>query len=113
VALGLIVAAMLWAAWKGRRTTASDGYDRLWIDFRDAFGLLWALRVQERVNAAAAMYGWPFMLVWSGFVETESGQPIAAFSPETEKALRQNLKGLLRRFVSPEWIGERLAGDLD
>jgi hypothetical protein len=74
---------------------------------------LWGLRVQERVNAAAALYGWPFLLTWRGFRETATGQPAITFDAATEKALRQTLKGLLRRFVSAPWIGERLTEDVD
>jgi hypothetical protein len=123
--------------------------DRVWLDFRDAYGALWALRVAERFNASAAMHGWPMRLGWEGLreeagvrsqepagkgvrsQESGAGQQEAgrrqevrieavgtgqaetnAPRPDDEAAvtaaMQQNLKTLLWRFVSPEWIDERL-----
>ena len=112
----LAVAAMI-AAW-ARRLTSSSGqschaYDALWLDFRDTFGLFWSLRVQERVNAAARQFDWPFDLAWSGFRSRSDGAPLAAIDPAIEPALRTTLRGLLRRFVSNHWIAERTAQGLD
>jgi hypothetical protein len=88
-------------------------YDRLWLDFRDTFGLFWSLRVQERVNAAAIQYDWPLELSWSGFRDKASGAPLTAPSPAIEPVLRTTLKGLLRRFVSSRWIAERSSAGLN
>ncbi len=113
-ALTLSTLAMVVAWWRSRSATvATTGYDRLWIDFRNAFGLLWALRVQERVNAAATMYDWPIVLAWSGFRQLDDGAPLTSLDEAVERQLRQNLKGLLRRFVSAKWIGERSVADVD
>jgi len=81
-------------------------YDRLWLDFRDAYGLLWGLRLQERVNAAAAVSKWNVELHWSGF----HGKEIAA---QHREALRQAITGLLRRFVSHQWIAAGLEKGVD
>jgi hypothetical protein len=89
---------------------ASNPYDRLWREFRDQFGLFWALRLQERVNAVAATENWPFVLTWTGLVERATGQPLLAVDPAIEPALRTTIKGLLRRFVSGAWIAARLDG---
>jgi hypothetical protein len=91
----------------GKPSAAPQRYDRLWLDFRDCFGLLWALRVQERVNAAAEQYGWDIELFWTGF-RRRDGSPLTTIDPKLEPALRTTLRGLLRRFVSGRWIGERL-----
>lgn len=80
--------------------------DCVWIDFRNAFGAVWGLRIAERVNSEAKMYGWNVHLSWHGLVSI-SGQP-ATLPPEIDEAVRKSLKTLLRRFVSPEWIDERL-----
>ncbi len=82
------------------------GLDRVWLDFRDAFGAVWGLRVMERMNASAAMLGWPVTLSWQGFLANEPG----AGNVETPQIVEDSLRTLLRRFVSPAWIDERLAG---
>ncbi|HMC10425.1 MAG TPA: hypothetical protein VKH44_04010, partial [Pirellulaceae bacterium] len=109
--VGLLLAgAALVVAWLSSRraTVAANSYDRLWIDFRDTFGLLWGLRVQERVNAAARQNGWDLELTWSGFRQRVSDDPLAEIDPAIESVLRTTFRGLLRRFVSSEWIAERL-----
>ena len=90
-----MVAAWLIARWS---TIPANTYDQQWLDFRDSFGLLWGLRVQERVNAAAKQYGWDLELTWGGFRLPSSNQPLAEINPEIEPVLRTTLKGLLRRF---------------
>lgn len=92
-----------------RRRMAREPLDRLWLDFRDAFGAVWGLRVQQRVNQSAAMYGWKLRLDWHSFTPLE-GQTIP---PEIRKSLQDNLANLLRRFVSPAWIAERLTADVN
>ena len=97
------------AARKQRTTT--NPYDRVWLDFRDTFGMLWGLRFAERVNAAAAQYGWDFTLTWSGFRSTATAAPLNQISPEIEPAFRATLVGLLRRFVSADWIAARMGAE--
>jgi hypothetical protein len=92
-----------------RPQTAKSPLDRLWLNFRDAYGAVWGLRVQQRINQAATMYGWKLRLDWHGFMPLEG----AAISRETEKSVRDNLTNLLRRFVSPRWVAERLGEPLD
>jgi len=72
--------------------------DRRWLDFRDAYGALWALRILARINQTAEVQGWPMRLVWSGFTllqAKESSHP----SEEQLEELRTTLSTLLRRFV--------------
>jgi len=89
-----------------RRSTA-EGLDRAWVDFRDTFGMLWAMRVAERVNAAASHSGWNVSLSRNGFhSNTRNGQPLAAHDAA---AVSKVFRALLRRFVSKQWIAERLA----
>ena len=78
-----------------------DPFDRLWLDFRDSFGLLWGLRLQERVNAASTAAKWDVELQWHGF-------PAKGVPAKHREAMRQAMTGLLRRFVSHEWIAARL-----
>jgi hypothetical protein len=102
--LGFIAA---WIAARRTRNVAS-GYDRLWLDFRDGFGLFWALRVQERVNATAKQQGWDLELAWTGLRRCSHDAPMTGMDTSAEQSLRTTLKGLLRRFVSNDWIAERL-----
>jgi hypothetical protein len=92
-----------------RRRPAKSPLDRVWLDFRDAYGAVWGLRVQQRVNQAAAMYGWNLRLDWQGFTSLDG----AVISRETEKSVRDNLANLLRRFVSPAWIAEQRSEPLN
>ena len=90
---------------------ASNSLDRLWLDYRRAFGLFWSLRVQERMNDAALRYEWPIELAWHGWV-TKTGQPLShEISPAQQRLILITLRGLLRRFVSHAWINERLASN--
>jgi hypothetical protein len=78
----------------GAKQRVSHPADRLWLDFRNWFGLLWGLRVQERLNASFEKEGAGNQLTWSGF--------------QDPTGVEVELKSLLRRFVSSEWIEERL-----
>jgi hypothetical protein len=90
-----------------------NGYDRLWRDFRNTFGLFWALRLQERVNSVSDSSAWPFWLSWSGLRDKTNGLPPTQIDPSIEPTLRTTFRGLLRRFVSGRWIAERLGRDID
>jgi hypothetical protein len=107
-------------------------WSAVWRAFRDWFGTVWSVRVLERMNASAAMYGWPVALGWEGFVrqgqaalrnaavtrpvdsrhDTKdglAGHEQAPLAPEQLAAVEQSLGSLLRRFVSTEWINCRLS----
>ena len=108
---GLLCASLaVVVAWFVSRshTRAPNDYDRLWFDFRDTFGLFWSLRLIERVNDTANTAGWDFDLGWGGFRTKSDFEPLAKLPPEVDRALRNCLEGSLRRFVSSEWISERL-----
>jgi hypothetical protein len=86
---------------------AATSLDQLWIDFRDSFGLLWGLRLQERIQAAAKMYNWPVALHWSGWTAVD-GSPLEELPEDTRQQILTTFRGLLRRFVSNAWIDSRL-----
>jgi hypothetical protein len=106
--LGLLAMVLAWglqAAGLPRGSAARSGLDRVWLDFRDQFGVVWGLRVAERINSAAAMVGWPVTLGWHGF-RASDGSPAIGF--EMPAPIEESFRALLRRFVSPKWIDERL-----
>jgi hypothetical protein len=89
---------------------AAQPLDRVWLDFRDAYGLVWSLRVLDRVNATGTLCMWPIRLGWRGFYRVDSPllEPADELDESTLSAVADTLRTLLRRFVSPEWIENRL-----
>ena len=109
IGLGLIAAAAVLSWWLShRRHPSAEPLDRLWLEFRDLYGVLWALRLAERVNSAAALTKSDLVLRWSGFQTSAGGRITESLSPDAVRILRQGLENLLRRFVSRAWIAERL-----
>jgi hypothetical protein len=108
--IGLSLAAWL-GAWQARRTTRMqrNALDRVWNDFRDFFGIVWGRRVSDRVNDAAAQENWPVRLHLDGFAPADPSKP-TELSPAQSDRSEQVLRWLLRRFVDPGWIDERLSG---
>ena len=104
--------------------------DRQWLAFRDAFGLLWALRVAERANAFAAGEQVPVYLGWRGFFAVSvavavppaedggrSPKDAAGQLPDSRPSSQvdedslppgylQNLHNLWGKFVSPKWLND-------
>ena len=68
-ALIAMIGAALWIAARARPRgePPSPSLSRAWRDFRDLFGALWALRLLERISAAAHAGRWPVALHWDGF----------------------------------------------
>jgi len=94
-------------------------WDQLWIDFRNAYGIVWALRLGERLNATLAASGQSARLGWHGFEcaalasssekieSTAKSSPPESAAAAPDEAARRALVALLRRFVSKEWIAAR------
>ncbi len=82
-------------------------YDRLWINFRDLFGIVWAKRVAEQVNQAAEKNHWQVRLELHGFVWLED-KITAEQKAETITGIDQQLRWALSRFVSESWIERQL-----
>jgi hypothetical protein len=57
--------ALGWVSLRIGRSDASSS-NRLWRDFRDRFGAIWALRVLDQFNRSAANAGSAARLSWSG-----------------------------------------------
>ena len=96
----LVLASLLPRPDHSRREPA----DRLWLDFRDAFGTLWSLRLAEQVNRASSLKGWGYRLGWYGFQSDQHEDP----GPQPTEALHQYIRNIVRRFTSQQWIDQRL-----
>jgi len=92
---------------EGGVRTASP-FALLWNDFRDLYGIVWARRVLDRVNDAAVHESWPVRLHLHGFAGLDPAHP-PSLAPEQLQQIERTLRWLLRRFVDPEWIDERIA----
>ena len=95
-----------WAIWTAeiisiRTPRLEPGLVTLWIWFRDRWGVVWALRVQERFNHSAARFNWPIRLGWAG-IEAAGGEPEGEdWPPAVPEEAGPLLVGLLRRFADP------------
>lgn len=115
---GLLVSGLVWLAFALRPKTLSDGPDAAWLSLRDGWGAVWALRVRDRWNAAAAHYGWPWRLDWSGFQhidpqaerrigsarptpQTGPVEPTARGPRTLDPAAEEHFRYLLQRFTDP------------
>jgi len=88
----------------------ASGVERLWLDFRDMFGVLWSLRVAERFNASARHWGWPVHLRWNGLELPAAGcRGTCGDTSGIAADIERHLRGLLLRFVAADWISSRLA----
>ncbi len=104
--LAALVCSITWDTFlSDRHSAATSPLEALWLDFRNGHGILWSLRVAERVNLAAKENGWPVELAWSGPKWKEAADP--ANQTETAVGMQRILRSLLRRFVSDAWITAR------
>lgn len=90
----VLLAAAPWSAWAGlaRRRSAATAFDRLWLAYRDRFGLVWGQRMREQFNRAAHHAGWPVVLHWRGLYPTAEHP-----SPQRDQLLAM-LGAVLKRF---------------
>jgi hypothetical protein len=102
----LVLLASLWALRRRPSNQPCSPTDLAWRTFRDYYGALWGLRIAQRVNAAAEMHQWPVFLNWDGFQAVETDTPPQ--NGEVEPAVLTTLRGLLRRFMSPQWLAAHL-----
>ena len=102
IASGLIVGGMT----RGLAPRSKTSLGRLWLWFRDAWGVVWALRVRERFNASAEAAGWSVRLAWIGPVS-----PDGRSTDDVPEAAEKVLAALLRRFATPSQIEIAARGD--
>ncbi|AGA25914.1 hypothetical protein [Singulisphaera acidiphila] len=98
------LAVAAWTAFwsQDRAGRPRAGLDATWLWFRDHWGVVWALRLQERFNRTAESLGWPLRLAWDGIVPAigSTDEAIQGVVPAADTTL----KGLLRRFADLERI---------
>jgi hypothetical protein len=92
-----------------RTPAAGASVDRVWRDFRDLFGIVWARRIQERFNDEAHKQGLPFRLGIDGLESATGASPGASLDIQSLAAAEASLRWLLQKFVDREWIDRRLA----
>lgn len=92
----------------GGHPGAAPQLDRVWCDFRDLFGIVWARRIQERFNDDARQSGLPLRLGIQGLEDAAGKMSAASFDPQTRAAAEKTLRWLLQKFVDPGWIDRRL-----
>jgi len=107
-ATGLLVLTVLLASRSGSQgSRATNRFDRLWLDFFDTFGVVWGRRIQDRVNFIAQKEQWPARLGLHGFVWADTFKDSSDHAA-MEVRIEHTFRWLLRRFVDPSWIDERL-----
>jgi hypothetical protein len=112
----ILLSAAVWGAVLGlrkspraERPAGPTSFEELWNDFRDLYGIVWARRVLDRVNATAFQEDWPVRLQLNGFVPVDASRSLL-LTPEQSGQIEHTLRWLLRRFADPEWIDERITG---
>lgn len=106
IASSLLAIASLLASRRIIPAPENGTTDSLWNAFREAFGVVWSRRLQERLNLEAARERWrarvgPFGLEWSENVGLDDRL-------RTEQRFLHHLRWLLRRFVDDDWIDRHL-----
>jgi hypothetical protein len=105
MATAIQLCGVLLARFAVSRRDETPGWNRLWQDFRNAFGIVWANRIAGRVNLEAAKANWGVRLHSDRFVSVTPAPP--AITGDGEQ-INQTMRWLLRRFVDDQWVDARL-----
>jgi len=106
-----VCAAIWWAARMSRETyPVRTPLDRVWIEFRDSFGIVWSKRILDRLNGMAAHDHLSARMDMSGIVPVNPTDVSDEYHPDpiALTGLEKHLRWLFRRFVDDDWIDERL-----
>lgn len=97
----LLLAFVPWAGFErtASRPVPASEFDRLWLDFRDRFGMVWSQRTREQFNNSAHHAGWSVVLRWQGLRIVPGAAPPAE---EQQQAMVEVLQSLLKRFRTDE-----------
>lgn len=92
----LLLTLVPWLGWlmiRPSRHADRTEFDRLWLDFRDRWGLVWGQRVREQFNQAAGNAGWNATLSWGGLKDADA--------LVEQENLVELLRATLQRFIGP------------
>ena len=78
--------------------------DASWSLFQDLYGLVWAKRIQDRVNQFAIREQWTVLLTHEGFRDVNGNIP----SDQDLEKPRDALRWVLTRFADDQWISDKL-----
>jgi hypothetical protein len=95
IVMAILFAALVWSACD-RKPEAAGEFDALWLAFRDSYGLVWGLRVEEQFNHAAQHARLPVRLKWNGMVTLTD----AAIDEHVRQEALRTLEAVLKRFVT-------------
>jgi hypothetical protein len=92
----LMMSLSPWIAWAlvSWQSRSHTEFDRVWVSFRNSFGMIWALRIRDQFNRSAANSGQVYCLRWSGLQSRGLSQSPESPAPQALVTLR----ALLRRF---------------
>lgn len=79
-----------------------DEFDLTLHEFGELYGLVWWLRMQDRLNVFAAQHKWP------GRFEGRRGIWTEPLSESQEAEVDRAFRWLFRRFVDAPWLDDRL-----
>lgn len=104
--IAFMISVVVAALRAGESAEGPGPHERLWLDFVDQFGLVWAKRVMDRLNEAARYENWSAEFQWHGIHR----EPRATEEERsrTNARMEHHVRWLLKRFVNPEWIEARL-----
>ncbi len=85
-------------------------FERLWFWFRDAWGVVWALRIEDRFNRTAELKGWPVRLSWFGLVATGDRQDQGNDPLTVPNEAIADFRALVRRFATTERLEQMMQG---
>ncbi len=111
-AAAVLVAAATWLAAQrlSEPPKLPAGVQRMWSDFVNLYGALWATRVKDRFNSEASQRRHTARLTWDGLTSSRTGgvdaQSASASIPDVDFA-EPLAKSLLAPFVSARWIVDR------
>ena len=96
-------------AWRAvrRPPMCERGTARLWADFREAFGIVWSRRLQDRLNQEGSRENWTAVVGPLGLEWPPETTPDADQRLRVDRRFEHHLHWLLRRFVDRIWIEDR------